>query len=747
MGHHAKSSEPSTLQAADSFDELSAPAALLDVDTFKTATVLDPDVDDRVNHGVQNMGGGWTGGNPGKSTRKKPVEGSQETPTLDEFGRDLTNEARDGKLDPVIGRDVELYRILQILGRRTKNNPALIGQPGTGKTAVAEGLARLIVSKECPAHLKGMRIVSLDVAGIVAGTKFRGEFEERIKAIIDEVKNAKNVILFVDELHTIVGTGGAQGSMDAANIIKPALARGELRMMGATTMEEYRLYIEKDKALTRRFMPVVLNAPSVADTLEILKGLRSRYEAHHNLQYTDEALAVIVELSDRYFPDRFQPDKSIDLLDESGARARVKAGLPNEEMRQQNEKIRNNVDLQRAARKNGESELVAELKARGDELRRGLAELKSARDKSLEVQPLVIEAEDVRELVSSMTGIPVRSIDQDERKKLVELEQDLQQSVIGQPEAVSVVARAIRRSRSGLKDPNRPIGSFIFVGPTGVGKTELARKLAKFLMDDENKIIKIDMSEYMESFTVSRLIGAPPGYVGHEEGGQLTEQVRRNPYSVLLLDEIEKAHPDVCNILLQVMEDGHLTDGMGRMVDFRNTLIIMTSNLGATAATADARIGFISSGRQSAISYESSKNSLESEVRKHFKPEFLNRVDEVVAFHHLSLDDMAKIIELELTNVKTRLAQQSLTLSLTDEAKKFVIEQGFDANYGARPLKRAIRRLIEDPLAEALLAARFNPGAALIGERVGNKIELSEATPMEALISSQDVGVQAPVSV
>lgn len=723
MGQIANSTISPTIPQSDDFQNLSGPTDSISelTEAIGALNVADPAIETIKNAGAM--------GSPKKQvySDKKP-----ETPYLNEYSRDLTDLAMRGKLDPVIGRDTEIERIVQILHRRTKNNPILIGDPGVGKTASAEGLALFLLSPYCPPALKGMRVMALDVGGLVSGTKLRGEFEERLKRIMKEVKTAGNIILFVDEVHTIVGAGGSAGGMDVANIIKPALARGELRTIGATTLEEYRKYIESDPALDRRFMPIMLKPPSTETTLDILKGLRQRYEDFHHVQYTDEALEEIVKLSDRYIPDRFQPDKSIDFADEAGSRLKIMMTMPSAEMSKISaEIIAAQIEIRRATRKGNETEAL-ELKARVEKLEMQHAELKAALAQERANKPLVVDAQMIQELVTSITGVPVSKVNKTESVKLLDLERLLHEDVIGQDDGVSAVSRSIRRSRTGLSDPKRPLGTFLFLGPTGVGKTHLAKMLAKYLFDDENAVVKIDMSEYMEKFSVSRLIGAPPGYVGHEEGGQLTEQVRRNPYSVVLLDEVEKAHPDVMNLLLQVFEDGQLTDSTGRVVKFNNTLIIMTSNLGATTKTTEKRMGFLHTEGQE-VSDKVSESSALTAAKEFFRPEFLNRVDEQIVFKHLSLSDMARVIEVQLKGTRKLLADQGLSLDLTDEAKKLIIEKGFDADLGARPLKRAIVRLVVDPISEALMQAQFKAGSKIIGERKDDKIEYSEATPMESL--------------
>ncbi len=633
------------------------------------------------------------------------------TATLDEFGRDLTQLARQGKLDPVIGRERELERIIQILSRRTKNNPVLVGEPGVGKTAIVEGLAQKIVEGDVPETLLNKRIVAIDMGSIVAGTKYRGEFEERMQRIIEEVKMAKDVVLFIDEIHTLVGAGAAEGAVDAANILKPSLAKGEIQVIGATTPQEYRKYIEKDGALERRFQPVIVNEPSPEETLEILKGLREKYEIHHRVKISDETLEESVKLSVRYITDRFLPDKAIDVIDEAAARVRLK---------RQKSTAHSNLELELArireqkeiAIRNQAFERAAQLR---DEERRIEEYLKNLLATTSVENEGVVTPEDVAQVVASWTGIPVAQLLMEERERLLRMEEELHKRIISQNEAVSVVSRAIRRSRSGLKDPRRPIGAFMFLGPTGVGKTELARALAEYLFGNENALIRLDMSEYMEKHTVSRLIGAPPGYVGYEEGGQLTEKVHRRPYSVILFDEIEKAHSDVFNILLQIMDEGQLTDGHGRRVNFRNTILIMTSNFGAEYFKQESTIGFASKEDREK-SFEKIKETILSEMKKYFRPEFLNRLDEIVFFRPLTKEDLRKILNLLLKPVRERLREKKLDLELSDDVKEFLLEKGYDPQYGARPLKRTIQYYIEDPLAEFILQDDFNEGDVVKAE-------------------------------
>jgi len=648
-------------------------------------------------------------------------KGKSKTPTLDAYGRDLTTLARENKLDPVIGRANEIERVIQILSRRTKNNPALIGEPGVGKTAIAEGLAQRVIKSEVPEPLRDKRVITLDLAGLVAGTKYRGEFEERMKRVMDEIRGAAGeIILFIDELHTLVGAGAAEGAIDASNIIKPALARGELQCIGATTLNEFRKHIEKDSALERRFQPVMVGEPTVDETIEILKGLRDRYEAHHKVTITDEALVAAAKLGDRYIADRFLPDKAVDLVDEAASRVRLQATLPPQEIRDIENQIRQVKLEKESVVKSQEFEKAAAIRDREEKLRlekqrleAEWADKRAAQDKTLKVT----EA-DIAHIVASWTKIPVAKLAQAETAKLLGMEDQLHKRVIGQNQAIGTLTRAIRRSRAGLKNPKRPIGSFIFLGPTGVGKTEVARSLAEFMFDDAESMIRIDMSEYMEKYAVSRLVGAPPGYVGYEEGGQLTEAVRRRPYSVVLLDEIEKAHPDVFNLLLQVLEDGRLTDSQGRVVDFKNTVIIMTSNVGATGMTTSTDIGFrtqkdLGTDDQA---YEKMKNKVLDEVKHAFRPEFLNRVDETVVFHQLSREQIAEIVGLELAKVVREVKAQEMDLEVTEDAKKLLAKKGWDPQFGARPLRRAIQREVEDELAEEMIKGNFGSGDRILAE-------------------------------
>jgi ATP-dependent Clp protease ATP-binding subunit ClpC len=672
-------------------------------------------------------------GSTSTRTRKKDAPERVKTPVLDNFGRDLTKLALEGKLDPVIGREREIERVAQVLARRKKNNPVLIGEPGVGKTAIVEGLALRIVERKVPRVLYDKRIVTLDLAALVAGTKYRGQFEERMKAVMNELEKAKDVILFIDEIHTIVGAGGASGSLDASNMFKPALARGDIQCIGATTLDEYRQYIEKDGALERRFQKIIVDPPTAEETLQILENIKDRYEEHHSVRYTDEAITACVRLSERYITDRYFPDKAIDVLDEAGARVHLaNYTVPQEilELEQRIEEVRRRKnDVVRAQR-------FEEAAALRDEEKKLQAELERAKEEWEEQateQIFTVTADDIADVVASMTGIPVNRIAESESDKLLRMADELKRQVIGQDEAVEQLARAIRRARAGLKDPARPIGSFMFLGPTGVGKTELAKALARFMFNSEDALVRIDMSEYMEKFSVSRLIGAPPGYVGYEEGGQLTEKVRRKPYSIVLLDEIEKAHPDVFNILLQVFDDGILTDGLGRRVDFKNTIIIMTSNVGVRDLKAGGKIGF-AAGPEAEDKYEAMKQTIEEAMRRLFNPEFLNRIDDYIIFRPLKKEHIYQIIELQLERLYKRLAQQNMTLHLSQQAKDFLAEKGYDEKYGARPLRRALQRYLEDPLAEEVLRGTFKEGAAIVAEldSSGKALTFTEAKAEEA---------------
>ncbi|MBG9788476.1 MULTISPECIES: ATP-dependent Clp protease ATP-binding subunit [Brevibacillus] len=633
---------------------------------------------------------------------------SANTPTLDGLARDLTTIAKEGSLDPVIGRQKEIERVIQVLSRRTKNNPVLIGEPGVGKTAIAEGLAQKIVNNEIPETLRDKRVMTLDMGTVVAGTKYRGEFEDRLKKIMDEIRQAGNIILFIDELHTLIGAGGAEGAIDASNILKPALARGELQCVGATTLDEYRKYIEKDAALERRFQPIQVDEPTPEDAIKILSGLRDRYEAHHRVKITDEAINQAVKLSDRYISDRFLPDKAIDLIDEAASKVRLQSFTvpPNlKELEVRLEEVRKEKD---AAVQSQEFEEAAALRDKEQKLREELDSTKKDWKERQGKLNMEVTPEDIAHVVANWTGIPVLKLKEEETERLLKMEDILHDRVIGQDEAVKSVARAVRRARAGLKDPKRPIGSFIFLGPTGVGKTELARAVAETLFGDEDAMIRVDMSEYMEKHTTARLVGAPPGYVGYDEGGQLTEKVRRKPYSVILLDEIEKAHPDVFNILLQVLDDGRLTDSKGRTVDFRNTVVIMTSNVGASMIRKNSSLGFTTNDSEK--KYQDMKDKVMDELKRSFRPEFLNRIDEIIVFHSLEQEHIEKIVTLMTEDLRKRLVEQEIDFNLSEEAKKILAKEGFDPAYGARPLRRAIQRNIEDRLSEELLKGTITKG-------------------------------------
>ncbi len=630
---------------------------------------------------------------------------SSKTPALDSFGRDLTKLAKEGKLDPVIGRKVEIERVVQVLSRRTKNNPVLLGEAGVGKTAIVEGLAQSITKGDVPEILRNRRIVVLDLALMIAGTKYRGQFEERIKAVMEEIKRSKDVIIFVDELHTLVGAGAAEGAIDASNILKPALSRGEIQCIGATTLDEYRKYIEKDAALERRFQPIFVEPNTVEETIEILNGLRDKYEAHHRVKFTDSALEAAAKLSDRYISGRFLPDKAIDLIDEAGARARLVVLTAPEEIKKLEKELEEVVKEKEALIKQQDFESAARLRDEEKRLRLDLENLRRDWNKKRDQIVPTVGEEDIARLVAQITGIPIYRLEQKESEKLLHAEEELSKKVVGQEEAIKAIARAIRRARAGIKAPRRPIGSFMFLGPTGVGKTLLARALAEFMFGDEEALFQLDMSEYMEKFNVSRLIGAPPGYVGYEEGGQLTEKVRRRPYAVVLLDEIEKAHPDVFNLLLAILEEGRLTDSFGRRVDFRNAILIMTSNVGAEIIRKRGSLGFKTITEE--VSYEEMKTLLMEEVKKTFKPEFINRLDEIIVFKPLTREDLYKIIDIEIGYVNARLLEQGFQIELVPAAKEFFIEKGFDPVFGARPLKRIIQRFLEDPLAEDIIKGTF----------------------------------------
>lgn len=648
------------------------------------------------------------GSNESAGSQSGRAGASANTPTLDSLARDLTATARDSGLDPVIGRSKEIQRVIEVLSRRTKNNPVLIGEPGVGKTAIAEGLAQQIINNEVPEILRDKRVMTLDMGTVVAGTKYRGEFEDRLKKVMDEIRQAANVVLFIDELHTLIGAGGAEGAIDASNILKPALSRGELQCIGATTLDEYRKYIEKDAALERRFQPITVGEPSKPETVLILKGLRDRYEAHHRVTITDEAIEEAAKLSDRYISDRFLPDKAIDLIDEAASKVRLRSytAPPNlKELEQKLEEVRKEKD---AAVQGQEFEKAASLRDNEQRLREELEQTKNQWKEKQGQENTEVTPEDIAQVVANWTGIPVKKIEQKESERLLNMEDILHKRVIGQEEAVKAISKAVRRARAGLKDPKRPIGSFIFLGPTGVGKTELARAVAETLFGDDDAIIRMDMSEYMEKHTTSRLVGSPPGYVGHDEGGQLTEKVRQKPYSVILLDEIEKAHPDVFNILLQVLDDGRLTDSKGRTVDFRNTVVIMTSNVGARELKRNKYVGFTvqSEGQE----YQDMKDKVMTELKRSFRPEFLNRIDELIVFHALEKPHLRKIVTLMSKQLKDRLTEQGIEFELTSAAEEKIAQLGYDPEYGARPLRRAIQRQIEDRLSEELLKGNIGNG-------------------------------------
>src|SRR5579872_6700772 len=665
------------------------------------------------------------------------------TPALDAFGRDLMELARERKLDPVIGRRKEIERVMQILSRRTKNNPVLLGEACVGKTAIVEGLAQDIINGNVPEILREKRIVVLDVAMMVAGTKYRGQFEERIKAVMTEVRRVKNVVLFIDELHTLVGSGGAEGAIDASNVLKPALSRGEVQCIGATTLDEYRKYIEKDGALERRFQTIMVDPPSKEETIEILQGLRDKYEAHHRVQYTNEALEAAVELSTRYITGRFLPDKAIDVIDEAGARLRMKTMTRPPDLKELEAEVKKLEKEKEEAVAGQDFERAASLRDKADKLKKKREQQKREWREQSQESGGVVDDNMIAETVSKMTGVPLTRLEKGESERLLQMEEELHKMVVSQHKAIEVIAKAVRRSRSGLKDPHRPMGSFIFLGPTGVGKTLLAKALAKFMFGEEEALVQIDMSEYMEKHNVSRLVGAPPGYVGFEEGGQLTEKIRRRPYAVVLFDEIEKAHPDVFNMLLQIMEEGHLTDSFGRKVDFKNTVIIMTTNVGASAIHSGDVFGFGKKDEDS--SYEKMKERLKHEIEREFKPEFLGRVDDIIVFRHLTRDDLKQIIDIELAKVRERLFERGLKLTLTDAAKEFLIDKGADLDFGARPLRRAIEGYIEDPLSEELLKGTFE-GKNLITVNVaetGDQKHLSFDATIEREAELAAVGADA----
>ncbi len=691
---------------------------------------------DKVRHEVIRVLSQSSSAGPAQETKR-----ASKTPTVDALGINLTEAARAGKLDPVIGREKEIERVIQILGRKTKNNPALIGEPGVGKTAIAEGLAHRIVAGDVPDILLNKRVLTLDIGSLVAGTKYRGEFEERLKKIIEELRNTNDAVLFIDELHTLVGAGAAEGAIDAANILKPPLSRGELQCIGATTLDEYRKYIEKDAALERRFQPVMVDEPTLEQTIEILLGIRERYEEHHKVAITDEAVKAAADLSIRYITDRHLPDKAIDLIDEAASRVRLRHSSAPPDLRMAQKELDRIVKEKDAAINAQEYEQAATLRESEATTRENVDRLRSEWQSAVSAETPKVDEEEIAQVVAMWTGIPVTRIAQEESERLLKMEEALHQRLIGQEEAIETVSRAVRRARAGLKDPKRPIGSFIFLGPTGVGKTELAKALAEYMFGSEDALIKIDMSEFMERHNVSRLVGAPPGYVGFDEGGQLTEAVRRKSYAVILLDEIEKAHAEVFNILLQILEDGHLTDAKGRRVDFRNTVIIMTSNLGASKIQTNASLGFRVQGdtaeTRAAASYDLIKEKVQAELKQNFRPEFLNRIDATVVFRSLTVEEITKIVDLMLRRVRDQLKAQGMDLEVTQAAKEHVIGVGYDQAYGARPLRRTIQNLIEDVLAEHLLLGRYEPGSTIIVDYepggTALKIEAAETrTPVEA---------------
>jgi ATP-dependent Clp protease ATP-binding subunit ClpC len=726
--------------------------------------LLDFDADsDKIRNEVIRMLSGPGGRRQGGGG---PVEGSgggkKSSKLLDQFGRNLTKLAEEGKLDPVIGRETEIERIMQILSRRTKNNPVLLGEPGVGKTAVVEGLAARINSGEVPELLRNKQIYTLDLAALVAGSKYRGEFEERLKKVMKEITQRGDIILFIDELHNLVGAGAAEGAIDAASILKPALARGEIQTIGATTLDEYRKYLERDSALERRFAQIKVDQPSVEDTVKILEGLRERYEQHHRVNITDDALAAAAELADRYISDRFLPDKAIDLIDEAASRMRIKSMSAPPVYRDLEEEVEKTRREKESAIEAQEFEKAANLRDEERQLTTRKRQLEDEWSEGEEADRPDVGEEEIADIVSMWTGIPVFKLTEAETKKLIRMEEELHKRVIGQEVAITAVSKAIRRSRAGIKDPKRPAGSFIFLGPSGVGKTELARTLAEFLFGDEEALVRIDMSEYMEKHAVSRLVGSPPGYIGYDEGGQLTEAVRRKPYSVLLLDEIEKAHPDVFNILLQILEDGRLTDSQGRTVDFRNSIVIMTSNIGASEIAKNTSIGFTVAD-ETGMSYGDMKNRIMSDLKKVFRPEFLNRIDEVIVFHKLAKDEVKEIVDLMINRVRVQVAEHELQLELSDESKNLLVEKGWDPSMGARPLRRAIQRYIEDPLAdEVLRQGEMVPGSTVVVDRdaagdeedkplkltiVAPKKPLKKAKPEPEKVgvgAKKDEGVESP---
>ncbi len=658
----------------------------------------------------------------GSSSSSSSSGGKTKTPSLDEFGRDLTLAAQELRLDPVVGREKEIERVIQILARRTKNNPVLIGEPGVGKTAVAEGLATRIVNAEVPDILDGKKVIQLDMGLLVAGTKYRGEFEERLKKIMDEIRQAGNIILVIDEMHTLIGAGAAEGAIDAANILKPALSRGEIQVIGATTLDEYRKYVEKDSALERRFQPVIIDEPTEEESIEIIKGLKPKYEEHHKLIISDEAIVAAVKLSNKYITDRFLPDKAIDVIDEASSKVRLKVSNLSPEGKELEKELRTLIKEKEEAIRNQEFEKASQLRDDEADLKERIREMAQKYKEEHEANKPTVTAENVAEVISTMTGVPVTKLTEGESERLLKLEDTLHERVIGQHDAVVAISKAIRRARVGLKSPNRPIGSFIFCGPTGVGKTELAKALAEAVFGSEDNMIRVDMSEFMEKHSTAKLIGSPPGYVGYDDGGHLTELVRKKPYSVILFDEIEKAHPDVFNIMLQILDDGRLTDAKGRHVNFKNTIIIMTSNVGASMITTTSKLGFSTSDDESKDKYEKLKETVTEEMKKAFRPEFLNRIDETIVFSHLSQEEIRQIVDLMLKDLFKRLAERELSVEVTDEVKDHLAKNGYSEAYGARPLRRLIQRKIEDMLAEEILSGKYAPGDTIVIKLVDDKI-------------------------
>jgi len=663
---------------------------------------------------------------PGSTGAPKNNSSNSNTPTLNQFGRDLTDMARDGKIDPVIGRDKEIERIIQILSRRTKNNPCLIGEPGVGKTAIAEGLAQKIVEGNIPEILNDKRVVALDISSMVAGAKYRGEFEDRLKKAMEEIRKAGNVILFIDELHTIVGAGAAEGAIDASNILKPSLARGEIQVIGATTLNEYRKHIEKDAALERRFQPITVGEPSKEEAVEILKGVRDKYEAHHRVKITDDALEAAVKLSDRYITDRFLPDKAIDLVDEAASRVRLKTFTAPPDIKNMEERVEKLSKEKEDSIRHQEFEKAAKIRDDEQKLKTELDKIRDEWRQRNQTTTDTVTADEIGDIVASWTGIPVKKLAEEESERLLKMEGTLHNRVIGQDEAVKAIAKAIRRGRVGLKDPKRPVGSFIFLGPTGVGKTELCKALSEAMFGDEKSLIRVDMSEFMEKHSISKLVGSPPGYVGYDEGGQLTEKVRRKPYCVLLFDEIEKAHPDIFNILLQILEDGRLTDSQGRLVDFRNTIIIMTSNVGARTITEPKRLGFSVARDESAKNYEEMKGNVMGELKKTFRPEFLNRIDDIIVFHPLTEDNIKEIVRLMLEVLIKRLKQNEIEMEINEETMAHLAKKGYDPMFGARPLRRAIQSILEDRLAEEMLEGKIKAGDSIKIEMDGENVVINK---------------------